>query len=1341
MTRRQFALSSVAAAVLAVGALLFLGASGGDYARHGRESYAAGEWSDAVEYFTIAHEKNPADHDVAALLAKSLTKVRDFDLAAEVWAKLADVPAWSERATTGVALAFAGKGDFERAYAEIDRATKNGRPSLRVLESRGTVGLLRAEKALDDFRKYLRKTLRRGSSDWTPATMYEYRALDDADYDKKAKTVFDRLAREEGYEDLPQFLAAFAPVREATAALRRDYAAASDAGAAAGAETLEADSELGAIELERGDLAAAAKRYDRIYGIDLASLDDARRRDVFAARFRASALLSRAYERAKKLDLAVKVLERDAEELARAEAGKPEDRRRKDPQRERRAKLYAALGRTAEAEATARDLLKDEPRNGWANWVIGQVAEAQGDAENARFAYERAYSTRPDESAFAFAYGKALRKGGRSQQSNGVLLKALQRAPGNADITIECAEVRAELEGREASVRFLQQRLAENLRDPADIVKVTAAMRRLGGEEEPLAPTVEDALKQVEDDKDSPRKLVNLARLLLKERDDAPSALERLDYLLQRQPRYADAWKVKAAAHERLGQTDKAVEAVAQARRYAPNDSEAHWLGAKILARAGQWRQVEDAAKRGLEADPQHPELRLLAAEAETNLGKSEDALKRLDALDKDVPNQPAVARLRGRALLALGRPADAVAPLRLAENAEPKDHETRRFLGEALLRSDRVSEGTARLAGVAADAAAPAKTRRAAADVLFRNARADEAADAYAALLGVAPPEERAEVAARLMQARATSTTPWRALDAFDQLTAAGPAEAAAAYAALLTLLVRQNAAGEAAEVAAAARARGIGGGDVLAASFRANLAAGAYAKALADADDLRTAAGRKPGEAAALRARALAALGRASEAAQSADEALRAQRGSDRADALMARVEIAARGGEAGKLAAAFAEFEACGAPPPALSEARDAAVAGFVKLGVYGEAERLASAVGPGASVRPDGAVLVAALRVLRDDVAGAAAALEAAPARGGVPSARALVAALGGKTAPQAGTYGAWLAAVAKRDPAAVEAAARALASEPESLRPLLARVGISAAGKPDSAGIVAGDLALARLCVEAGIAADRREAAMARAAERLPTAKADLDLLRAAWHVALGDGAKAAQIVVPQLDARAADMPTQYVAAAAAALNGGGGAVRKFFETSGAPPAPAVRRDVARLLASRGDAEGADAALVGAADEGSKLLRAQTAAARRDRDAAKAALDGAPAERLSAPHVRAVRAWIAAGDAGTRAAAKPEIEALAGDPRLYDRLDLSVLFEAAALAGDDAAFGKLYAEVQRRARFDAAEIDAVADVLRRSARDAAAADVLAKRLRLLDPAGRVRAAHPRLLTLR
>lgn len=1343
MTRRTFVVL-LAVVVVPIVALVVSSALGaGSFEADGRDAYASGDWQSAAEYLEIAHDRAPDDHEVAYLLAGAYGHLNDESRARDLYFALRDVPAWRDRAISRLSLLSADRGRFDEAAAEIDRALAETPRSPYLVEARGLVRRRQARVALDAFRKTLTRQVRSTTAASLPDRMYELRGVPEAEYVKRVNAILDRLAVEDAFEDREGFLAAFAAVREATALMEEDFVAATKLGPA----TTHADSELLALRIERDDLKGARAAFDRsLAAARDATLDRESRATARGGFFRGLDLLSRAYEAAKKPAEALKILEIETPHI-------PPEKAAPKPSielRERLARLYLAEGRDADAERVAVELIAFKTRNATGNFVLAKLAERRGDDKSAAVRFQTAYDSKPDDPVFAGELGRSLLRRGKPAQAIAVLNRALEKRPRDPEFNLAATEAVLLQEGKEAAAKYLEGRIQGAFRsggDPADVARLQDRLDALWKDSGETVTTLAEAFAALDESPTNTRRVLNVVRLLLSERNDGAGALERVNELLARAPKLADGWKLKAAALERLGRRDEALDAAREARRLDPTDVVNHWREARLLLAAGSFASARDAARRGLEVDARHPELRLLAAEADVAQGKVAEALVVLNDLAGDHPNDPALLRLRGRALVMSDKAAEALEPLRKADAALPGDSETRRWLGEALIKSGRsreMTEGAGMLRGVADDAAAAFKTRRAAADVLLKADYVDDAAAAYAKLLpATTSGAERLEVQTRILQTRAASTKPWEALDAAEAMVRDGAGESSVALAALVNLLLKAKFVAEAAEAADHARAQGVGGPEFLEAAYAAHVAAEAWAKAADDLEALRMAAKLAEGDLAARRATTFFGLRRFADADAAAGEALKTLKGSERVQPLVVRLRLAATTGDGDRVLATFGEIQSV-ASGSLLSAARDVAIDGLLAAGRLADAGTLLAATGPGSSSRVDAATLTAAIRFATDDPAGALAALDAAKPSAAVASARGLLAAFARKDEAPAGTFGAWCAKLALRDFEGAAKAARAVAGEPESIRGLLRRIAAAASAKPDDAGLLAQDLAGARLLFEGGLGADRWQAPLRRAAERETTLAADLDVLRASLLLARRNPKAAADVVVPLLETRGADAAVLYVAGAAAAANGGGAGAERFLDSLASPAPPETRKDLAALLAAYGELASADAVLakIERPDDDVRVDRLRIAVKRRNLRDAAAAVAGIAAGRLRAGTDEQASAWwVALQDPQTKAAAAAELSLLLADAKRSERVDATLLLECAALGASDEDMGRAIDGALRRARFSATALEEAADVLRRRPRDVDALGRLETYLRWLDPARRLRTAARPTLALR
>ncbi|HYC77291.1 MAG TPA: tetratricopeptide repeat protein, partial [Planctomycetota bacterium] len=942
------------------------------------------------------------------------------------------------------------------------------------------------------------------------------------------------------------------------------------------------------------------------------------------------------------------------------------DDARKDRLMERLAMLYFQVGRLEDAERVATEIVKGLRRSAAGNYVLGAVQEARGDHAAALTRYLAAHEAKPEDARIAAALGRRHLEDGRYAQAIAVFNKARIRRRTDADLVLEIATA-MERRGDGPQVRdYLEARLSEEFRGapPEEVAKLMRRLDALRGRDEALPVTFEEARKAFEANRDDVRLRARLAALYLHERKDAASALDHAEAALHRGPQAAEAWSVKAAALDALGRTDAALEAARRARVLSTDDVTPHWIEARIQLARGQWNQAATAAERGLEIDAAHGPLRLILGEAEAGRGKPAEALRHADALQAGAADDPALHRLRGRALHALERFEDAIAALRTAQRGAPKDPVVRRLLGDALLRTGRDAEGASLLAEVAADATAPFGERRDAADALHRARRFDDAAAAFAAAAASATtPADRVDVQGRRLLSQAASNRPWRALDAVEDLARSDPAAAATA---LIRLLLRSEFPEEAAAVADRARAAGSESAELTEASAEAHVAAGKWTDALRDAEALRRRGGRDAA-AKSLQARAYLGLDRIAEAETAADDALQAARGGrahDRVPALVVKLRIAARAREIDRVRALYDQIRAIA---PTFAEARDVAASAFLAAGRYADADALLSTVGAGATLRSDAAVVLAAVRLAQSDPRAARLALEATTSTAAsVAEARTLLAATAGQAVEGAprGSLAAFFAALATGGAAGDVAALARELDQPASLREMYGALAATLfRSAPEEARTAGRDFASARLYHMAPELGDRWLEELERVKPRFAGDDALFAALKAAWLLERDRVREAADLVVPKLEARPPRPGVRYLAAAAAAANGGAEAALRFLETLPEPPSDALVRDVARLLAARGEIDGAGKlfARIAAPTDVDRLHVLALAVERRDAAAAATAWAALPPARRSQPSARLASAWIKLQKAETAAQGAEELASILAEGRRTERL--------------------------------------------------------------------------------
>ncbi len=313
------------------------------------------------------------------------------------------------------------------------------------------------------------------------------------------------------------------------------------------------------------------------------------------------------------------------------------------------------LDRLPEAQAWLDKALGLDPQREEPYLFLAQIAERQGDLEQARQRLHQAVQCKPD---FAYAWQELCRlqfHAGLREQARASALRGLQHQP----------------EG--AMLHFYLGNLLLEENDPAG--------------------AIEHYLQALRGDSDWPELHLNIAQALIK-RNDPEAALRSLERAIALDPEAHEPYVQQALAWQRMTRFDAAEQAFRNALQRAPDALDALYGCGELLMQRGRFDEAEECLERAFRGDPDELQAlvvrgRLLAARGCGEL--SEAAYREALALRPDDHN--ALNNL-GALLMDLQRFEEAEAAFRSAIRAEPGNVAAAFNLGLLLLRLGRLIEG-----------------------------------------------------------------------------------------------------------------------------------------------------------------------------------------------------------------------------------------------------------------------------------------------------------------------------------------------------------------------------------------------------------------------------------------------------------------------------------------------------------------------------------------------------------------------------------------------------------------------------------------------------------------------
>lgn len=291
-------------------------------------------------------------------------------------------------------------------------------------------------------------------------------------------------------------------------------------------------------------------------------------------------------------------------------------------------------GRTARAERLYRDILALTPDHLDATHLLGVLAAQRKDYGRAVTYIERALKIAPQFAQIHANLGKAYYGVGRIDEARATLEEAVRLEPGMADAWNDLGNAQRDLGRMDQAMHSFSEavRLAPGLPEPwangadvlidvADYDKALSSLDRAIG----LHPHFAEAF--------------NLRARLWLVRDEPAKALVEVDQALAIRPRFGEALAIRADALHRLGRSEDAAQARAQALAEDPDLIDR--LMAKAVVASGQWLRAAAISycDRALALKPDHVQataLRSVELMLTNRLDEATDAAERALALDAD---------------------------------------------------------------------------------------------------------------------------------------------------------------------------------------------------------------------------------------------------------------------------------------------------------------------------------------------------------------------------------------------------------------------------------------------------------------------------------------------------------------------------------------------------------------------------------------------------------------------------------------------------------------------------------------------------------------------------------
>jgi len=154
--------------------------------------------------------------------------------------------------------------------------------------------------------------------------------------------------------------------------------------------------------------------------------------------------------------------------------------------------------------------------------------------------------------------------------------------------------------------------------------------------------------------------------------EEAAAAFERA---LEIDPEHALAGRELARAYRSLGNNELAAITLNELLALQPADVDLRWELADVLMRDGRWNEARQALQEGLELTPEAAKLHFGAGVVALQDGAPQQALDAFDHAARSAPDLPNLQYHRGQALEALGRPQEALAAYEAEIARQPRHY------------------------------------------------------------------------------------------------------------------------------------------------------------------------------------------------------------------------------------------------------------------------------------------------------------------------------------------------------------------------------------------------------------------------------------------------------------------------------------------------------------------------------------------------------------------------------------------------------------------------------------------------------------------------------------------
>jgi predicted Zn-dependent protease len=229
--------------------------------------------------------------------------------------------------------------------------------------------------------------------------------------------------------------------------------------------------------------------------------------------------------------------------------------------------------------------------------LTGQIAEANGDPEDASVAYNRALSEDPASAGATSGLAHLLLKENKPQEAEPLLRTALAKHPEDAGLTAQLATALS-AEGNEAAATTTLEKLHQLQFANADVTAMLADAYLRNGAPEKAAPLLAEAVQTAPA---NPVLLTDYGQSLIYTKQFA-AAIPILERAAAADPHSEEAWGGLAFAHSQLHQDAEVLKDLSARQKIAPDTPETLFLWATSYDNLHQVKQAAGYYERFLAA-------------------------------------------------------------------------------------------------------------------------------------------------------------------------------------------------------------------------------------------------------------------------------------------------------------------------------------------------------------------------------------------------------------------------------------------------------------------------------------------------------------------------------------------------------------------------------------------------------------------------------------------------------------------------------------------------------------------------------------------------------------------